>query len=98
MLPFKLIYHERYDLNLGPHVFPSQKYRMIQDRLLADGVAAREDFLSPAPASDEDVLRVHSEDYVYKLKNGTLSYSEALRLEVPYSKELVEAVWLAAGG
>ena len=98
MLPFKLIYHERYDLNLGPHVFPSQKYRMIHDRLLADGVAAPEDFVAPEPASDEDILRVHSQDYVYKLKTGTLSPSETLRLEIPYSKELVEAVWLAAGG
>jgi acetoin utilization deacetylase AcuC-like enzyme len=98
VLPFKLIYHEKYDLNLGAHVFPSQKYRMIHDRLLADGIAAPEDFLAPEPASDEDILRVHSQDYVYKLKTGTLSHNEILRLEIPYSKELVEAVWLAAGG
>jgi acetoin utilization deacetylase AcuC-like enzyme len=98
VLPFKLIYHQQYDLNLGAHVFPSQKYRMIRDRLLAEGLAAPDDFLAPAPASDEDVLRVHSQDYVRKLKTGTLSYSEILRMEVPYSKELVEAVWLAAGG
>lgn len=98
MLPFKLIYHQRYDLNLGAHVFPSQKYRMICDRLLAEGLAGPEDFLAPGPASDEDILRVHSQDYVRKLKTGSLSYSEILRMEVPYSKELVEAVWLAAGG
>ena len=98
MLPFKLIYHQQYDLNLGAHVFPSQKYRMIRDRLLAEGLAGPEDFLAPAPASDEDILRVHSQDYVRKLKTGTLSYSEILRMEVPYSQELVEAVWLAAGG
>ena len=98
MLPFKLIYHEGYDLNLGAHVFPSQKYRMIRDKLLGSGVATAEDFLSPEPASDEDVLRVHSQEYVYKLKNGTLSHAEILRMEVPYSKKLVEACWLAAGG
>ena len=98
MLPFKLIYHDRYDLNIGPHIFPAQKYRMIRDRLLAGGVAGPEDFLAPEPASDEDILHVHSQDYVHKLKTGTLSYSEALRLEIPYSKELIDAVWLAAGG
>ncbi len=98
MLPFKLVYHDRYDLNLGPHVFPSQKYRMIHDRLLAEGIAEPADFIAPEPASDADILRVHSQDYMYRLKTGTLSYSEALRLEIPYSKELVEAVWLAAGG
>jgi acetoin utilization deacetylase AcuC-like enzyme len=98
VLPFKLIYDDRYDLNLGAHVFPSQKYRMIHDKLLADGIASREDFLAPQAASDEDVLRVHTEDYVHKLKTGTLSHDEILRLEVPYSKKLMEACWLAAGG
>ena len=33
-----------------------------------------------------------------RLKTGTLSYHEAMQLEVPYSRELVEAFWLAAGG
>lgn len=98
MLPLKLIYHDHYDLNLGAHVFPSQKYRMIRDRLLADGSADDGDFLAPEPASDEDVLRVHMPAYVHKLKTGTLTPEEEARLEVPYSRELIRAVWLAAGG
>jgi acetoin utilization deacetylase AcuC-like enzyme len=98
MLPFKLIYHERYDLNLGPHVFPSQKFRLIYEMLLREGVATPEDFLRPNPASDEDLLRVHTADWVHKLKTGTLTASEVMKLEMPYSKELAEAVWLAAGG
>jgi acetoin utilization deacetylase AcuC-like enzyme len=98
MLPFKLIYDQRYDLNLGAHVFPSQKYRLVHDKLLADGIATPDDFLAPEPASDADILRVHSQDYVYKLKHGSLTPTEILRMEVPYSKELVNACWLAAGG
>jgi acetoin utilization deacetylase AcuC-like enzyme len=98
MLPFKLIYHERYDLNLGAHVFPSQKYRLIADKLLKDGIASPEDFLRPEPASDVDILRVHTEDWLRKLKTGTLTLSDVMKLEVPYSPELVGAFWLAAGG
>jgi acetoin utilization deacetylase AcuC-like enzyme len=98
MLPFKLVYHERYDLNLGPHVFPSQKFRLIRDMLLCERIAAAEDFLRPNPASDEDILRVHTFEWVHKLKTGTLTASDVMKLEVPYSPELVEAVWLAAGG
>src|SRR6202795_378917 len=98
MLPFKLIYDDRYDLHLGAPVFPSQKYRLVKERLLAEGLAEPKDFLSPEPAKDEDVLRVHSQDYVRKLKTGSLSYEEVLRMEVPYSEELIEACWLAAGG
>src|SRR3984885_549761 len=98
MLPFKLIYDQRYDLNLGAHVFPSQKYRLVHDKLLADGIAAPDDFLAPEPASDADILRVHSQDYVYKLQHGSLRPTEILRMGVPYSKELINACWLAAGG
>lgn len=98
MLPFKLVYHERYDLNLGAHVFPSQKFRLIAEALVQEGIAAREDFLQPAAASDDDILRVHTADWVRKLKTGTLTASDVMKLEVPYSPELVEAVWLAAGG
>jgi acetoin utilization deacetylase AcuC-like enzyme len=98
MLPFNLIYHEGYDLNLGSHVFPSQKFRLIKEKLLADGIAAPEDILAPEPAEDEDVLRVHTPDYVHKLKSGTLSHAEIMRMEVPYSLALVDACWLAAGG
>jgi len=97
-LPFKVVYHERYDLNLGPHVFPSQKFRLIYELLLREGVATKEDFLRPERASDEDILRVHTADWVRKLKTGTLTASDVMKLEVPYSPELVEAVWLAAGG
>jgi len=98
MLPFKLVYDDRYDLNLGPHVFPSQKYRMVHDQLLADGIADADDFVTPEPATDEDVLRVHTREYIRKLKTGTLTHTEIMRLEIPYSEELMDACWLAAGG
>jgi acetoin utilization deacetylase AcuC-like enzyme len=98
VLPLKLVYNDRYDLNLGAHVFPSQKYRLVYERLLQDGIATPEDFLKPTPADDKDILRVHSQDYVYKLKSGSLTRAEVMRMEVPYSTELMEACWLAAGG
>jgi acetoin utilization deacetylase AcuC-like enzyme len=98
MLPFRLVYHDGYDLHLGEHVFPSQKFRYIRDRLLRERFATAEDFVQPQPAPDEDILLVHDPGWVQRLKTGTLSYHEILRLEVPYSRQLVEAFWLAAGG
>ena len=98
MLPFKLVYSDGYDLNLGPHVFPSRKYKMVRDRLLAEGFATPEDFVAPEPASDDDLLRVHDRGWITRLKNGTLDYMELARLEIPYSHEMVDAFWLAAGG
>ena len=98
ILPFRIVYHEHYDLHLGAHIFPSQKYRLIRDALLAEGLAAPEEIVAPVPAADEDVLLVHTADWVGKLKNDTLTLSERLRVEIPYSPETVEAFWLSAGG
>lgn len=98
MLPFKLVYSDDYYLPIGAHVFPAEKYRMIHRRLLESALAEPADFVEPKPASDEDVLLVHTREYVQKLKTGTLSAMEELQMEVPYSPELVKAFWLAAGG
>ena len=98
MLPFKLVYHRGYDLNLGEHVFPSRKYRLIHDQLIDEGFAHPMDFVEPEPASDDDILRVHDAGWVHRLKTGTLSYAEIVRLEIPHSKEMVEGFWLATGG
>jgi acetoin utilization deacetylase AcuC-like enzyme len=98
MLPFKLVYGDGYYLPIGQHVFPAEKYRRIHDRLLETGVAQASDFLDPQPATDQDILLVHTPDYVNKLKTGTLSPREEMELEVPFSPELVKAFWLSAGG
>ncbi len=98
MLPFNLVYHPGYDLNLGDHVFPSQKFQLVHDRLCAEHLAEPADFVAPEPASEEDVLLVHGRDWVERLRNGTLSFYDILKLEVPYSRQMVKAFFLAAGG
>ncbi len=98
MSSVQLIYSDQYDLNLGSHVFPSIKYRLIHDKLIQEKIASEQDFLEPQPADDRDVLLVHTEEYVRKLKTGTLSEFELARLEIPYSPEMVRAAWLSAGG
>lgn len=97
-LPFHLIYHEGYDLNFGSHVFPSRKYKLIREQLLAEGFASETDMLAPEPASDSDLLLVHESAWLEKLKHGTLSFFDIRQLEVPYSRQMVKAFWLAAGG
>jgi acetoin utilization deacetylase AcuC-like enzyme len=98
MLPFKVIYHPQYDLELGPHVFPSEKFRLIHDALLAQGIAEQSDFLQPEAASDEAILRVHTPAYVNKLKTDSLTLSERMKLEIPLSETTRLGFWLAAGG
>jgi acetoin utilization deacetylase AcuC-like enzyme len=98
MLPFKVVYHPQYDLDLGPHVFPSQKFKMVHDALLAEGLADQGDFLEPSSVANEDVLRVHTPEYVRKLQTDSLTLIERMKLEIPVSELTVQAFWLAAGG
>ncbi len=44
MLPFKLIYSDKFYLPIGAHVFPAQKYRLIHQRLLESKIATAGDF------------------------------------------------------
>jgi acetoin utilization deacetylase AcuC-like enzyme len=94
----RIVYSDGYDLNLGDHVFPSIKYRKTRDRLLAEDICSINDFVCPQPVDDEAVALVHSREYIRKLKKGKLSLEEILRMEIPYSKEGVAAVWLCVGG
>jgi acetoin utilization deacetylase AcuC-like enzyme len=98
MLPFRLVYSNAYYLPIGNHVFPAEKYRRVRDRLIATGVADQSDFIVPQPATDQDILLVHKPDYVEKLRKGTLSAREEMEMEIPFSRELADAFWLAAGG
>jgi acetoin utilization deacetylase AcuC-like enzyme len=98
MLPFKLVYSDAYYLPIGSHVFPAEKYRLVRDRLISTAVAEKTDFLEPQPATDQDILLVHKPEYVQKLKTGRLSPREEMEMEIPFSRDLVAAFWLAAGG
>jgi len=94
----KFIYNDQYWMvDLSGHVFPIKKYRLIYENLLRLG-ARSENFLAPQPASEEDVLLVHTSKYLRKLKTGSLSQSEILVLELPFSEELVEFAFLSVGG
>ena len=85
-------------MDIGNHIFPTAKYKLIYNRLRQKNVLREEDFIIPQPAKDEDILRIHTQEYVNKLKNGSLAYEELLTLELPYSPQLVEASYICAGG
>ena len=98
MLPFKLVYSEKYYLPIGEHVFRADKFRLIRERLLEQQVADESDFIAPEPASEDDVMLVHSPLYVNKLMEGSLSAREELEMEIPYSPQVVDAFLLHTGG
>lgn len=96
MIP--IVHHPDYEFDIGPHVFPTRKYRLVKDRLLGESVVGESDFIVPEPVTDDDVLLVHTTEYVRKIREGGLSAAELQMLEVPFSSSLVDAMWLCAGG
>ena len=98
MLPFKLVYSEKYFLPIGEHVFRADKFRLIRERLFQQGAVDDSDFIEPRPASEADLMLVHSPHYINKLMEGSLTAREELQMEIPYSPQVVDTFMLHAGG
>jgi acetoin utilization deacetylase AcuC-like enzyme len=94
----RFIYSDKYFADLGQHVFPTVKYRMLKEKLIADGVISDSDLLEPQAARDKDMLLVHEPEYLKKLREGTLSPMEIYVMELPFTKAVYESFVLAAGG
>ncbi len=95
----RLVHSKDYLVDIGAHVFPTSKYDRIKEKIIKESPYQDDiKFESPQPASQDDVLLVHTKDYINKLKNGLLSKEEILTLELPYSKELVDASFKCCGG
>jgi len=95
----KVSYTPRYYADIGEgHVFPIRKFELVRDRLLREGTLCPADIIEPQPASIEEVRLVHTDDYVTRLRAGTLTARELRRLGLPWSKALVRRSFLATGG
>ncbi len=93
----KFIWSPDYEIDIGDHVFPTAKYRLVRDLLLEDEVCAIEDFLVPVPATQEQLEAVHSVAYLDDLSNLRRSTRTASS-ELPLTAEIVDGYKLAAGG
>lgn len=96
--PLPVIWHEAYEVDIGPHVYPTAKYRLIRDRLVEEGTIAAADIVRPRPIEDGAVALVHTPEYLRKIRTDTLSPVERAVLEVPFSPALREAAWISADG
>src|SRR5262249_49092308 len=95
----KVCYTDRYMVPLAPtHPFPMPKYKMARDRLLAEGSITYWNLIEPSPASDQDILLVHTPEYWFRCLNGELSEREIRRIGFPWSQGLVRRARAAVQG
>lgn len=87
----QVFYSDTFELPLPPgHRFPIDKYKILRARLLQSSFRDQLDFRLPDGAKDEQLLLVHSREYLDKLKQGTLSRVEERRIGFPWSPKMVE--------
>ncbi len=96
---YRIFYSPYYYADIGEnHVFPIKKFELVRDRLLADGTLQLSEIVEPQPADIEDVLLVHTEDYISRLRSGALTTKEIRKLGLPWSEALVRRSFLATSG
>jgi acetoin utilization deacetylase AcuC-like enzyme len=94
----RVVYSGRYEIDIGPHVFPTRKYRLVHARLLQEGVIQPSDLVDSELASWEALALVHTSDYLTKMRTGTLPLDAIAGLELPWSVEMVESFrWMVGG-
>jgi acetoin utilization deacetylase AcuC-like enzyme len=80
------------------HRFPQRKYSLLRQLVEESGLIPAGDLHIPETASDEDLLRIHTQDYIKRVKEGRLSDKELRRIGLPWSPELVERSYRSVGG
>ncbi len=89
--------HYTLDLPAG-HRFPIAKYGLIREQLLWQGIAGPDDFYDPGFCPEEDILRVHTDDYWRKVSTLQLSPAEVRRLGLPQSPQLLRRSLSSSAG
>ena len=86
----KIFYTDRFDLPLPKdHRFPIQKYALLRERVKDLQKSYEIELLVPHAATDNELLHVHTHDYIQRMKSGNLSNREIRKLGFPWSEKLV---------
>jgi acetoin utilization deacetylase AcuC-like enzyme len=91
--------HDRWRFSLPEHHrFPIDKYTLLRERVVADGIARADEVLEPDPAPWAWLEAVHDRGLLERIRDGTMTLRESRALGLPWSAELVERARRAVGG
>ena len=71
------------------HRFPIEKYELIQQQLLHQGIVMPEQMIDPGPCPDEHIVRVHGPEYWQHAKSLQLPRKDVRALGLPLVRETV---------
>jgi acetoin utilization deacetylase AcuC-like enzyme len=93
-----VVYSPRYQIDIGLHVFPTDKYRRVRDRLIETALVQAPDLVEPRAATWDELALVHTPEYLERLRTGAVTREDIAQLELPWSEEMVEGFRLMVGG
>ena len=80
------------------HRFPMLKYELIPEQLVHEGTITLANLFAPQPCKEDIVLLTHTEAYIKKLKQQTLSEREQRHIGFPQSPILTEREFIITQG
>jgi acetoin utilization deacetylase AcuC-like enzyme len=95
MSTIPIVYSPRYLADLQGHVFPIEKYRLIVERLEAEGILG--EVVEPQAATREELELVHTPEYLDDLLAARWTARTASS-EMALTEEIARAFLLGAGG
>ena len=72
------------------HRFPVTKYALLRERVEAAGLIQPDELIAAPAASDEEIHRAHTVEYLRRVQNGELTEKELRRIGFPWSPQMVE--------
>jgi acetoin utilization deacetylase AcuC-like enzyme len=91
------VYCPAYEADIGPHVFPTGKYRLVREALLESKLARPEDFVEPEERDRAILGLAHDQAYLDDLF-GLRATLATLTSELPLTEEIVRWFELAVHG
>lgn len=99
MSDYQIFYSPYYYADIGEgHVFPIRKFEIVRDKLVEEGTLRLNEIVEPSLADTEDLLLVHTHDYISRLVCGELTAKEVRKLGLPWSHSLVRRSFYAISG
>ncbi|HEX7318732.1 MAG TPA: histone deacetylase [bacterium] len=96
-LETKFVYSNLYNAEIGDHVFPTNKYRLIHDRLAAEKIITANNVVAPAMPDKKDLLRIVAREYLDDLVHLRTTI-RTFPSEMPVTQVIIEAQMLCCDG
>ncbi|MEM7331870.1 MAG: histone deacetylase [Chloroflexota bacterium] len=94
----RAFYYDHYTFPLKEgHRFPSAKYRLLREKVIKDQILSEAELLVPTTVTRQQLLRVHTPDYVHRFENGLLTKEEIRRIGLDWSPQLVTRIQHVVG-